>query len=81
MTITDAPKIVTSRLGYEDSHTLERYLATGGYEGLRKALALTPEEVAKRRRRREPAGPGRGRVPGRTEVVRCCARPPSATWW
>jgi NADH-quinone oxidoreductase subunit F len=47
MTITDPPKIVTSRLGYEDSHTLERYLATGGYVGLRKALAVTPEEVAK----------------------------------
>jgi NADH-quinone oxidoreductase subunit F len=47
MAITDPPKIVTSRLGYEDSHTLERYLATGGYEGLRQALTMTPEEVAK----------------------------------
>jgi NADH-quinone oxidoreductase subunit F len=46
MTITDPPKIVTSRLVYEDSHTLERYLATGGYEGLRKALTMTPEAVA-----------------------------------
>jgi NADH-quinone oxidoreductase subunit F len=46
MTVTEAPKIVTSRIGYEDSHTLERYLATGGYEGLRKALTMTPEEVA-----------------------------------
>ncbi|HEY6622492.1 MAG TPA: NADH-quinone oxidoreductase subunit NuoF [Acidimicrobiales bacterium] len=46
MTITDAPKIVTSRLGYDDSHTLERYLATGGYDGLRKALTMTPEAVA-----------------------------------
>src|ERR1700690_2339762 len=46
MTITDPPKIVTSRLGYEDSHTLERYLATGGYEGLKKALTMTPEGVA-----------------------------------
>jgi NADH-quinone oxidoreductase subunit F len=45
MAITDAPKIVTSRLGYEDSYTLERYLATGGYDGLRKALTLTPEQV------------------------------------
>ena len=44
--ITDAPKIVTSRLGHADSHTLERYLATGGYEGLRKALTMTPEAVA-----------------------------------
>jgi NADH-quinone oxidoreductase subunit F len=46
VTVTDAPRIVTSRLGFEDSHTLERYLATGGYEGLRKALTMTPEEVA-----------------------------------
>ena len=46
MAITDAPKILTSRLGFEDSHTLERYLATGGYEGLRKALTMTPEAVA-----------------------------------
>ena len=46
MAITEAPKIVTQRLGYDDSHTLERYLATGGYEGLRKALTMTPEAVA-----------------------------------
>ena len=43
--ITNAPKIVTTRLGHTDSHTLHRYLATGGYEGLRKALTMTPEEV------------------------------------
>jgi NADH-quinone oxidoreductase subunit F len=46
VTLTDAPRIVTSRLGFEDSFTLERYLATGGYDGLRKALSMTPEEVA-----------------------------------
>ncbi|MGO9558191.1 MAG: NADH-quinone oxidoreductase subunit NuoF [Acidimicrobiales bacterium] len=46
MTVTDAPRILTSRLGHDDSHTLERYLATGGYEGLRKALTMTPEAVA-----------------------------------
>ncbi len=46
MAITDPPKIVTSRMGYDDSHTLERYLATGGYDGLRAALATTPEAVA-----------------------------------
>jgi len=37
--------IVTARLSYEDSHTLERYLATGGYAGLRRALELGPEAV------------------------------------
>ena len=41
----DRPQIVTSRFQYEDAHTLERYHATGGYEGLRKALAMTPAEV------------------------------------
>ncbi len=46
MAITDAPKIVTARMGHDDSHTLTRYLATGGYEGLRKALTMTPEAVA-----------------------------------
>jgi NADH-quinone oxidoreductase subunit F len=46
MAVTDTPAIVTSRFGYDDSFTLERYLATGGYEGLRRALARTPEDVA-----------------------------------
>jgi len=44
--ITQAPRIVTSRVGLADSFTLERYLATGGYEGLRKALTMAPAEVA-----------------------------------
>jgi NADH-quinone oxidoreductase subunit F len=43
------PRIVTERFEYEDSFTLERYRATGGYEGLRKALqqpaAAVHEEV------------------------------------
>jgi len=46
MAVTDAPRIVTARMGHEDSHTLDRFLATGGYDGLRKALSMTPEEVA-----------------------------------
>jgi NADH-quinone oxidoreductase subunit F len=45
MAVTEAPRIVTSRLEHADSHTLERYLATGGYESLRKALSMTPEAV------------------------------------
>ena len=42
----DRPQIVTSRFKYEDAHTIERYLATGGYEGLKQALTMSPEEVA-----------------------------------
>ena len=34
----DRPKVVTSRFHLEDSYTLERYLATGGYDGLKSAL-------------------------------------------
>ncbi|MFM8782325.1 MAG: NADH-quinone oxidoreductase subunit F, partial [Gemmatimonadota bacterium] len=41
----DRPKIVTSRFAYEDGHTLSRYLATGGYDGLRAALSRTPAQV------------------------------------
>ena len=36
------PAIVTGRFQYEDSYTLARYLATGGYDGLRAALAKPP---------------------------------------
>ncbi|MGE0877048.1 MAG: NADH-quinone oxidoreductase subunit NuoF [Acidimicrobiia bacterium] len=41
----DRPKIVTSRFEYADSYTIERYVATGGYQGLRSALAKAPTDV------------------------------------
>ena len=46
MATLEAPRIVTVRTGYDDSFTLARFLATGGYEGLRKALTMFPEDVA-----------------------------------
>jgi NADH-quinone oxidoreductase subunit F len=45
VTITDAKPIVTTRLDLEDGHTLDRYLATGGYEGLKAALAKAPTAI------------------------------------
>ncbi len=39
------PQIITGRFGYDDSHTIERYEATGGYAALRKALTMAPETV------------------------------------
>jgi len=45
VTLTDAPRIVTRRLDRPRSWTLESYLADGGYEGLRAALAMTPEAI------------------------------------
>ncbi len=41
----EGPKIVSARFGHEDSYTLERYLATGGYEALRTALGREPADV------------------------------------
>ena len=37
--------IVTARRPFDDSFTIERALATGGYEGLKKALTMTPEAI------------------------------------
>ena len=46
MATLEAPRIVTARIDYDDSYTQSRFLATGGYEGLRKALTMFPEAVA-----------------------------------
>ena len=46
MATFSAPKIVSSRKDFDDSHTLSRYLATGGYVALKKALGMFPEKVA-----------------------------------
>jgi NADH-quinone oxidoreductase subunit F len=43
--ITSVPPIVTRRVHDEDGYTLAGYLKTGGYEGLRHALQMTPEQV------------------------------------
>src|SRR5215475_4996078 len=45
MTVNDTPKIITSRFGLLDGHTLDGYQRTGGYAGLRAALAKTPAQV------------------------------------
>jgi NADH-quinone oxidoreductase subunit F len=45
MPLTDAPAIVTARLGGPESWSLPAYLARGGYQGLRKALTMKPEDI------------------------------------
>jgi NADH-quinone oxidoreductase subunit F len=39
------PKITTSRWDVTDGHTLDGYVRTGGYAGLKRALEITPDEV------------------------------------
>ena len=46
MAITDVAPIVSTRFGLADGHTLDRYLATGGYAGLKAALAKAPTAVS-----------------------------------
>jgi len=46
MAVLTAPKIVSSRSEYTDSHSMSRYLATDGFTALRKALSMHPEAVA-----------------------------------
>ncbi len=41
----DRPKIVSSRFEFADSFTIERYLATDGYKGLRAALTRPASEI------------------------------------
>ena len=41
----DGGMIVTARRDLDDAHTLEGYLRTGGYEGLRRALDAAPAAV------------------------------------
>jgi len=43
--VADFPKLVTARWDVEGAHTIDTYLAHGGYESLRKALAMSPGDV------------------------------------
>jgi NADH:ubiquinone oxidoreductase subunit F (NADH-binding) len=74
VTVTNAPPIVSARLGKARSWTLETYLAAAGYQGLRAALAISPEDVHDQANRANilsrggagfEAGPGRDRRPRR----------------
>jgi NADH-quinone oxidoreductase subunit F len=45
MAFRGAPDILFSRMGFDDSHTVDRYVRTGGYEALPIALKRSPEEL------------------------------------
>jgi len=63
----DRPQIVTTRFQYEDSHTIDRYHATGGYQGLRKVLEQTPAEVAEEVKKSTLLGRGGAGFPAGTK--------------
>ena len=45
MAFRGAPDILFSRMGFDDSHNVDRYVRTGGYEALPAALKRAPEEL------------------------------------
>jgi NADH-quinone oxidoreductase subunit F len=45
MAFRGAPDILFSRMGFDDSHTVDRYVSTGGYEALPAALRREPGEL------------------------------------
>lgn len=72
----DRPQIVSSRFRYEDGHTLERFLATGGYAGLKAALARTPVQVHEEVKTATILGRGGAGFPAGTKWGLC----PTEVW-
>ncbi len=58
-----AELLVTKHWGEPDCHTLESYLQQGGYEGLRKALTMTPEDITEEVKKSVIRGRGGARFP------------------
>ncbi len=71
MAVTET-RIVTKRLREhpDDSWTIDRYLATGGYEQLRRALTMQPVHIQDEQVKASGLrGPRRRRLRHRPEVV------------
>jgi len=66
-TAGDRPQVVTSRFQYDDAYTLDRYHATGGYEGLKAALAKTPAEMSEEVKKSTLLGRGGAGFPAGTK--------------
>jgi NADH-quinone oxidoreductase subunit F len=76
VTVSDAPPIVSTRFSLEDGHTLEGYLATGGYEGLEAALAKAPTTVGEEVKTASLLGRGGAGFPAGTKWGFC----PPGVW-
>ena len=63
----DRAQVVTTRFQYEDAHTIDRYHATGGYRGLRKALEQTPADVSEEVKKSTLLGRGGAGFPAGTK--------------
>jgi NADH-quinone oxidoreductase subunit F len=72
MTVTDGPKMITSRWDVSDGYTMAGYQRTGGYRALRKALTtMTPEQVSAEVKVSEMQGRGGAGFPAGTKWGFC----------
>ena len=64
------PLVVTKRMTEfpADSHTIDRYEATGGYEQARRAIGMTRDELVEEIKASGLLGRGGRRVLGRSQV-------------
>ena len=76
MAVTDAAPIVSTRFPLDDGHTLDRYLDTGGYEGLKAALAKAPTAVGEEVKAASLLGRGGAGFPAGTKWGFC----PPGVW-
>jgi NADH-quinone oxidoreductase subunit F len=76
MAVTDHPTIITSRFGRDDAHTLQGYLDSGGYQGLRAALAKAPQAVGEEVKTASLLGRGGAGFPAGTKWGFC----PPGVW-
>ena len=64
----DRPQVVTSRFQYEDAHTIDRYHATGGYQGPAQGARADAGRRQRRGQEVDAARSRRRRLPGRHQV-------------
>jgi NADH-quinone oxidoreductase subunit F len=65
--VPTGPAIVTGRFSERDGYTYDGYVRTGGYQALRKALAMTPEQVHEEVKTAEIQGRGGAGFPAGTK--------------
>jgi len=75
-------KVLTRRFGLPNSASLETYLANEGYVALRKAIAMTPEQILEEMKASNLRGRGGAGFPTGMKwgFVRA-TRPSRSTWW
>jgi len=69
--VAEFERVLTARWGADGADTIDGYLKTGGYEGLRAALNLSPQDVIETVKASGRPGPrGAGFTTPRKNVIK-----------